>query len=255
MKNRSPRSSAALFFALGLSALLAVACGGRAVTIEDGNASGGSDSSAGTFSAGAVAGKTGVAGFTSGGYSNGGYSNGGYSNGASAGAAATCGANTCPATLCGPNEEPITPPDACCPVCEPSCSQQICLDIGCANGFMSIIPPGQCCPTCVPISMTSCEAGKAQYATALSGMAEKYRYGCMTSTDCTVILPVNQCESGCDYLPVWIPVTNDFSTNLASEAANDCANCAPNQTPPCALPAFNAQCVAGQCTLGPILPK
>jgi hypothetical protein len=239
MKYRISKPKTWFLGALAACAVLAAACGGRAVTIEDGTTAGGSTGASGT---GAVAGKAGHAGTSNGGVGN------------------TCDLK-CPLLICGPSETQIVPPGGCCPVCvgtvdagSSSCDVP-CIGIACANGFRPQTLPGQCCPSCVanPL-MIDCATGEKDYIASRSQMADKYKFGCTTPSDCVVFVPRNACETGCNYFPVAGVAVNDFVSNLMSDAQIDCAACPLVPVPACNQ-ALTLDCVSGQCEFEDTLPK
>jgi hypothetical protein len=241
----SGRSSIALC-ALGLSVALGGACGGRAVTIEDGSPTGVAANTGAGAAAGAGTGATG--GKASGGTGSGGKSGSSSAGAPSAGAGNNCGFTACPSIACGSGASLITPPGACCPVCQSDCVQQPCPDLLCPSGYQLQAQPGQCCPACVPNPTIDCATGQKNYAQFRDTLLSKYAYGCNSSADCVAVAPSNRCESGCSYVAVWSTALADLNSNLAGDAMMDCAACSPTPVPPC-LPPAPPVCVSGQCVL------
>jgi hypothetical protein len=247
MKHRTSKRSRKALCALCVSLALGGACGGRAVTIE-----GGSDNGAGASGAAVAASGSGAtAGRASGGTGN--VARGGSSNpgGASAGGASTGGEGGCAHASC-----PLIPctgaavvyaPGACCPTCQANCLQQPCPDIACASGYQLQTQPGQCCPTCVPSTMTACATGEKNYASVKAALLSKYTYGCATDADCVTLAATNRCEpGGCAWVPVWKGAADSLNSNLANDAAMDCAACGVAPVLSCAPPPV-ATCVNEQC--------
>jgi hypothetical protein len=85
------------------------------------------------------------------------------------------------------------------------------------------------------------------YAATLSSALNKYSYGCSSDADCVGVEPNNRCGPDCQYFAIWQPVAADFTNNLSSVAATDCANCPVTPTPPCTEPAQPVHCLDGQC--------
>jgi hypothetical protein len=248
MKHRSSLTVTALC-ALGLSALLLEACGGRVQTLreleEDPESGGRSTSSAGaTGRAGAPSngGAPSSAGAASG---VGATSSGGAS---SAGGASGGGCSReCATPACPPGSFPAFEPGACCAICVSNCGGA-CPLIKCAAGTRPETPPGSCCPICVDDGNAACRMGRTAYASQRETLLTKYSYGCASASECVVIAPVNSCESGCSYAAVWYGIADSFQSNLSNMAHKFCETCQGMPEPPCAPP-LAPRCIGGQCQL------
>lgn len=228
---------------LSLGLLLSSACGGRAVTIE-GSSPGGS---AGTGGATEVAGATNVGGA---GGKAGASSAGSPGAGApSGGAGSNCNQVECPPIACGAGATLVTEPGACCPTCESNCASRPCADIACPSGYQLMTLPGQCCPNCVLDPMLDCATGQQLYQQGRAQLTDKYQEGCTSDAECIAVAPVNACETGCSYVAILGVTFNDLTSNLASAAMMDCANCGPTPSRICG-PLPSVSCVQGQCEIG-----
>ncbi len=257
MNQRSTKKSPQRLATFGIALLLAAACGGRAVTIEDSGSAG--DGAAATSAAGMTSSHGGTsstyggASSTRGGSTS--FSGSASTIGGAIGYAGTssfggCGPTTCPfVPACdGPNEMLVTPPGECCAVCESTCAQQVCVS-GCPSGYTLQMVAGQCCPTCV---LSDCNVGRNNYESQKAALSEKYAFGCKTDADCVATAVSNACEeSACPaYSSILDALNADWQTNLNSAAVMDCSSCPqtpPGPPPPC-LPPFIPKCAQGACT-------
>jgi hypothetical protein len=242
MKNRMPSGSGG-WRGLRFCVLLCGACGGRAVTIEGSTPNGASGNGGAVAVAGAanVGGAGGKAGASSAGSPGAGAPSGGAGN--------NCSQVECPALACGAGAMLVLEPGACCPTCESNCAAQPCPDIACASGYQLMTQVGQCCPTCVASPMLDCAMGQQNYQQSRAQLTGKYEEGCTSDAECIVVAPVNACETGCSYVAVLGVTFSDLTTNLASAAMTDCANCAPTPSRICSPPPV-VSCVQGQCEIG-----
>lgn len=244
MKNRTP-GGFGTWHVLGLSLVLCGACGGRAVTIEGSapGGDGGATASAGAANIGGahVGGATGKAGSSSAGSPSAGAPSGGAGN--------SCREVECPAIACGSGAMLVLEPGACCPTCESNCAAQTCPGVACASGYQLTTLPGQCCPSCVATPMLDCATGQQDYQQTRTQLSDKYKAGCSSDADCVAVVPGNACETDCSYVAVLAVTFNDLTTNLASAAMSDCANCGPAPIPTCG-PRPVVSCAQGQCQVG-----
>jgi len=242
------RSSIRSIRKLCACALLASACGGRAVTIE-GSAGSGATGDVGSGATGDVgAGGTGTGaggGRANGGTGNVGRAGSGSAGFASAGAGNTCGATTCPAIACGTGTTPYFPPGACCPICQSNCAAP-CPGIACASGYELQQQPGECCPSCVPSMSSECAAGLQSYQQLRSQLISKYQYGCASDADCVATFVYDNCENGCLPAAIWTGAVDFFYSNLTSAAMMDCSACGA-LPPSCSSPSPAVVCNQGQC--------
>jgi hypothetical protein len=246
MKNRTSTRSIKTLCALGLGVVLAGACGGRAVTVEDGMSAAGTG--AGTSAVGGGVATGGGSGKPSGGGGGiGRAGSSGVAGAASGGAPNNCDA-PCPPIACGSGSALVFPNGACCPTCVSNCPQQVCPAIACPSGYQLETQPGQCCPSCVPSSMLDCATGQMNYASQRDALLTKYAYGCTTDTDCIAATPTNRCEpGGCSSVAIWKGALDNLTSNLSSEADIDCAACGVVPVPPCTPPSRLLRCVGQQC--------
>jgi hypothetical protein len=231
MAKQTSRRTCNTLTTLALSVVLGGACGGRAVSVEEGSPAGGA--------------------MAAGGRPNGGPGSSGKGGGASAGAPSAGAGNqcvaACPEKTCDPGSSLVTRPGECCPVCQSLCPNQVCA-LSCPMGFQLETPPGQCCASCVPLPMLDCVTGRMNYLQLRDTLLSKYASGCNTAADCEVIAPSNGCELGCGYVAVASSELQNLISNLASDAWTDCAACDVPLTPPCDLPA-PVVCLNGQCSM------
>ncbi len=244
MKNRRMSRGLGTWDVLGLSlALCGGACGGRAVTIEGGapGGDGGATASAGAANVGGanISGASGKAGGSSAGSPGAGASSGGAGN--------NCGQVECPDIACGSGAMLVTEPGACCPTCEPNCDVP-CPGVLCASGYQPVLLPGQCCLTCVATPMLDCATGQKNYQQSRAQLTDKYQGPCTSDADCVAVAPGNSCEADCSYVAILTATLGDLTTNLASAALTDCANCGPMPIPACPQP--NVSCIQGSCQIG-----
>ncbi len=233
-------------FSACLVSLVAIvgACGGRSITTDTGEDSGGSSTGGGTH---ATAGRTnngatgsyGASSSAGGVPSVGGTAFGGYV-GVGGTSPSTC---VCPPIACPPNFVPVPSPDGCCYQCESICNQIGCPAIGCGSGSHLEMAPGQCCPTCV---QDECEKQQAAYEDFKKQLVEKYSsIGCMTANDCTIYWEKNECGAGCG---TAIPnaLVDSLDSNLQSYARQTCSPDCPFTVRPCDAPA-GPFCIKGRC--------
>ena len=248
MKHRPLFASNALC-ALGFSAWLLAACGGRFQTIrevEDDDAGGAS--SAGAPSVGRAGSASSRAGASSGGASSAGASSAGASSGGASsggsGSGGQCSTVKCATPMCPPGSTPVTQPGFCCATCSSNCPP--CPDIACAPGSHFETLPGNCCPICVEDGEATCKNGRAEYAVLRDVILNKYTVGCAADSECVVIAPRNLCEQGCSYASVWYGVADSFESNLSNAADMYCGSCKPGPIPACAPPP-SPHCINAQC--------
>jgi len=244
MKHRHSLTMTALG-ALGLGALLLPACGGRFQTIrevEDETAAGRSSTGGAGASQGGAAPSAGGAPSSAGAPNSG----GGPSSAGAPSSGGSCNNVKCTIPDCPAGSVPVYAPGACCATCSTTCAP--CPKIYCTAGTHAETLPGSCCPTCVVDSGIPCEKGRREYAVQREAILNKYRYGCSSASECVVIAPLNLCESGCSYAPVWYGVADSFESNLSNAADMYCASCMLMPQPPC-TPPTTLQCIDGQCRL------
>ena len=219
-----------LRYGLALGALLvsASACGGRWRTITTTPDDDSSDNGGAVGTAGAASSHAGTSTGQAGGTAAGGDSSG-------------CGTVNCPNIACPDGSIPVTPTGQCCPVCQSVC-MQVCP--ACAPGTQAQTHVGACCPDCVPT--ISCAAGQMSYQDSRTTVSYKFSFGCSSDSDCSVVSPVNKCESGCGAVAIVKSGVDSFTEYLKTEADSDCVACQVGPTPPC-VPPGAAHCDAGQC--------
>lgn len=207
---------------------------------EDGQATGGSNTSGRTGHAGTKSGsggKTGVGGSST----QGGASVGGF---ATAGSTAAGGSCICPGIACPPGTQAVPTPDGCCFDCEPiGCAALPCPLIACGSGSHLETLPGQCCQTCVA---DDCNAQVATYVGFRQQLLQKYSaIQCMTDADCTYYYDKNDCQAGCGF-PIATSIVGSLDSNLQSFAAQTCSPSCLHPTPPCD-PMAAAHCIDNRC--------
>lgn len=249
LQHRSIRAASTLVFTVGC---LLSACGGRSRTVievDDDDATHAGAGSAGAPNVGRAGAASGGAPFSAAGAPAAGAQPGGAgANNASAGASGMCPNVKCAALNCPAGYSPETLPGSCCPVCQNDCAKD-CVAIGCGPGTHSEMLAGACCPVCVDddtMTSLSCDDGMQAYAETRMALLYKYELGCDDDTQCVVVAPFNQCETGCGYEAIWSGAADFFSDNLKNAADTDCAQCAPGPIPPCAPPP-RARCLSGEC--------
>lgn len=237
------------FCAFAVAMLSAAACGGRYQTfgevVDDAAGRGGSSSNAGrggsvSSSAGSSAGGTanGVGGSNSGGTSSAGSS-------AAGSGGVDCRLAKCVPLTCLNGQQALTEPGQCCPSRCSGCP--VCKVTPCPTGSHFETVASDCCGQCVPdANAGACAQGRQAYAKQRQAMAEKYSYGCASSSECVTVAPVNSCEQGCAYATVWYGIADSFESNLSNLAAMTCSSCMQGPIPPCAAPkppvCINARC-------------
>jgi hypothetical protein len=168
---------------------------------------------------------------------------------ASGGSSAQCQNVNCVMPQCDADMKLVTLPGSCCLVCRPACEPEGgCTTPMCGSGTHVGMSTGACCPVCVNDPQVPCDQGQMNYAQVRRQFLDKYQSGCKVDTDCVILAPVNRCENGCGYAAVWYSAADDFTSNLESDANNDCAACTQDAAPPC-VPPMTAHCVMGQCSL------
>lgn len=215
-------------WALLSGAWLAVACAGRATTIEG----------AGGIDAG------GVAGSSHGGTS----SSGGPNNGSAAGGGGfACPVDSCPKSFCGPGLVETYLPGLCCPTCQPLCDNR-CPYLNCAEGYHLATPDGECCPMCVGAAVdTACAAGRNKYQVMRASVVqESQSLPCAVASDCTVISLLNRCDTECLSVSVLSSQGTPIDSALREASEMLCASCPPAGVycPPSPV----ISCVDGRCS-------
>ena len=221
--------------ALGLGTCLLAACGGRFQTLRevDDDALSGSSGASNAGRGGSASARAGA-------------SSAGAPSSAGAGGSANCATVKCAVPVCPGGTAPQLLAGACCATCAP-CP---CLAIDCPAGTHAETLAGNCCPTCIDDSGPACTMGLQAYAAQREAILHKYRYGCASASECTIIAPVNLCEHGCSYAAVFYGVADSFDSNLSNAAGMYCSSCKQGPIPPCDPPP-KAYCFDGQCEIEP----
>ena len=110
------------------------------------------------------------------------------------------------------------------PNADVDCSRLVCVETHCEDGFVAQTPQGACCPACA--SPTACVDGRQRYIAFRAAIVAKYQAACAVDPGCGFADEGNACASTCG---IAIPVSfaAEVTTNLAAEAARDCAFCPP----------------------------
>jgi hypothetical protein len=118
----------------------------------------------------------------------------------------------------------------------------------CPAGYHLETAAEDCCPHCSPDNNVGlCLKGQQEYATQRAQMLDKYSAGCVASSECVAIAPVNSCEQGCSYAVIRDSLVDSLQSNLSNLADANCSSCTQQPIPPCEPPPLPV-CVNGRCS-------
>jgi hypothetical protein len=164
------------------------------------------------------------------------------------------GSDVCLLIGCGEGFVSQPGPEGGCPICVLACDDVVCTATDCETGWHWEMRDDECCSVCVRNDAPTCEETQLLYQELRAQWFATFEgHSCLHEQDCGLLAEFNRCSTSCG-VPLGIDAIAQLGPTLSMFAEVTCTSCPAPVAPPCPEPPA-LTCVGGNCQYSELLPK